>query len=64
MDRVLQTHTFGPHRVDVVEYPDDEGGGMVAVLIDDVMVTDPPLPGVPTMDDLMHIYATWRAVRP
>jgi hypothetical protein len=63
MDRVLQSHTFGPHRLDVVEYPDDEGGGLVAVLIDGVVVTDPPLAGMPSMDDLVHIYAVWRERR-
>ena len=61
MDRVLQSHQFGPHRLDVVDYPDDEGGGLVLVLIDDIVVTDPPLPQEPTVDEIMHIYATWQA---
>ena len=63
MDRVLESHALGPHRVDVVEYPDDEGGGLVAVLIDGVVVTDPPLDRAPTSDELMRIYAEWESRR-
>ena len=61
MDRVLESHQLGPHRVDVVDYPDDEGGSLVAVLIDGVVVTDPPLDRLPTAEELMRIYATWQA---
>ena len=61
MERVLQSHQLGPHRVDVVELADDEGGGLVTILIDDVAVTDPPLEAVPTADELMRIYARWQA---
>ena len=63
MEKVLQSHWLGPHRVDVVELADDEGGGLVTILIDDVVVTDPPLEAVPTTDELMRIYARWQAAR-
>ena len=40
MERILETHDFGPHRVDILERADDEGTSYV-VLVDDVIVTDP-----------------------
>lgn len=63
MERVLQSHRLGPHRVAVVEYVDDEGGGLVVVMIDGVVVTEPPLESAPTADEIMRIYAVWRAGR-
>jgi hypothetical protein len=60
MDRVLQSHQIGPHRVDVMDYPDDEGGALVVVAIDGAVVTDPPLEAVPSADEIMRIYATWQ----
>jgi hypothetical protein len=60
MDRVLESHHIGPHRVDVVQYPDDEGGGYVVVMIDGAVVTEPPLERMPSADELMRIYATWQ----
>lgn len=63
MDRILESHTFGPHRVDVIEYPDDEASGLVVVAVDGVPVTDPPLEAIPTMDEVMRIYAAWQAGR-
>ena len=56
MDRILETHDFGPHRVDILEHADDEGTSYV-VLVDDVIVTDPPLPAPPRLEDAVRIYA-------
>ena len=56
MERILETHDFGPHRVDVLERADDEGTTYV-VLVDDVIVTDPPLPAPPRLEDVVRIYA-------
>ena len=56
MERILETHDFGPHRVDILERADDEGTSYV-VLIDDVIVTDPPLPTPPGLEDVVRIYA-------
>jgi hypothetical protein len=60
MERILQSHQLGPHRVDVVESLDDDGQEFVVVIIDGAAVTEPPLTAVPTMDELMHIYADWQ----
>jgi hypothetical protein len=64
MDRILESHQFGPHRVDVIDFPDDEGSGLVVVAVDGVIVTDPPLEAVPTIDEVMRIYATWQSGLP
>ena len=56
MERLLQTHRFGPHRVDVVEHVNDDGTNYV-VLVDGVNVTDPPVEAPPRMEDIMRIYA-------
>jgi hypothetical protein len=56
MERILETHDFGPHRVDILERADDEGTSYV-VLVDDVIVTDPPLPAPPRLEDVVRIYA-------
>ncbi len=61
MERLLESHEFGPHRVEVVECPDDEGGGSYLVVIDGAAVIDPPLPEAPGFDELVRIYATWQA---
>jgi hypothetical protein len=60
MERILQSHQLGPHRVDIVEFLDDDGQEFVVVVIDGAVVTDPPLTAVPDADDVMHIYATWQ----
>lgn len=56
MERLLQTHHFGPHRVDVVEHVDDEGTSYV-VVVDGAVATDPPLEVAPRMEDVVRIYA-------
>ena len=56
MERILETRRFGPHRVDVLERADDEGTSYV-VLVDDAIVTDPPLEVPPTPEDVVRIYA-------
>lgn len=61
MDRVLQSLRLGPHLVTVVEYPDDEGGSLVVLVIDGMVVTEPPLESVPTTDEVIRMYAAWRA---
>jgi hypothetical protein len=58
MERIMETHHFGPHRVDVVEFFDDEGTSY-RVLVDDVSMTDPPLPEHPEFDEVVRIYADW-----
>jgi len=60
MERILQSHQLGPHRVDIVESLDDDGQEFVVVVIDGAAVTDPPLTTVPDADELMHIYAAWQ----
>jgi disulfide oxidoreductase YuzD len=60
MERILQSHQLGPHRVDVVESIDDDGQEYAMVVIDGAVVTDPPLTGVPSTDDVMRIYARWQ----
>lgn len=62
MHRVLQSLRLGPHHVDVVEYADDEGGGLAVVIIDGMVVTD-PLPTAPGTDELLGVYAGWKATR-
>lgn len=46
MERRVQTHDFGSHRVEVVERVDDDGTTSI-VLVDGAVVTDPPLQAVP-----------------
>jgi hypothetical protein len=58
VERVLQTHEFGPHRVDILERADDEGTSYV-VLVDDIVATDPPLPCPPSFEDVVRLYAAW-----
>ena len=59
MDRVLQTHRFGPHRVDVLEQAGNEETTYL-VLVDDIVVTETPLPAFPRFDDVVRIYARWQ----
>jgi hypothetical protein len=56
MERILETRHFGPHRVEVLERADDEGTSYV-VLVDNAIVTDPPLEVPPTLEDVVRIYA-------
>lgn len=56
MERILETHDFGPHRVDILERADDEGTTYV-VLVDDAIVTDSPLSAPPSFEDVVRIYA-------
>lgn len=55
MDRIIETHTFGPHSVAVVEDVEDEGVGYL-VLVDGQPVTE-ALPVPPTFEELVRIYA-------
>ena len=57
--RILQSHQ-GPHRVDIVETVDDDGQESVLVIIDGMVVTEPPLTAVPGADEVMHIYSGWQ----
>jgi hypothetical protein len=57
VDKILQTHWFGPHRVDLLERADDDGATAYCVLIDHVVVTDPPLESIPALEDIVRIYA-------
>ena len=57
MDRILQTHRFGTHRAGLLECVDDDGATTYSVLVDGVVVTDPPLDSVPGFEDIVRIYA-------
>jgi hypothetical protein len=59
MERVIQTHQFGPHRVDVVESVDDDGIAGYFVLADDIVLTDPMLPEAPDLEEVVRVYAAW-----
>jgi hypothetical protein len=61
MERVLESYMFGPHSVNVVEYPDDEGAGYAVVMIDGSVVTEPPLVSAPGFEEVVRIYADWQA---
>ena len=56
MEKILETHHFGPHRVDILEHAGDEGTTYV-VLVDSVVVTDAPLLLPPQFEDIVRIYA-------
>jgi len=60
MERVIQTHQLGPHRVDVVESADDEGIAGYIVLADDIVLTDPMLQEVPDLEEVVRVYAAWQ----
>jgi hypothetical protein len=60
MERVLESYEFGPHRVDVVEYPEDEGGGYVVVVADGIVLTEPPLTQQPSLEDVVRVYSRWQ----
>lgn len=60
MDRILQTYRFGPHRVQLVQQAEDDGTEIYRVLVDDMVITDPPLDSVPRFADLVRIYARSR----
>jgi hypothetical protein len=61
MEKILATHHFGPHRVDVVEDVDDDGRENFAVLVDDRVVTTSPLDQAPTMEEVVRIYSEWQS---
>ncbi|MHB1431873.1 MAG: hypothetical protein ACYCVZ_07140 [Streptosporangiaceae bacterium] len=63
MGKVVQTHRFGAHRVDVLEQFDDEGTSYL-VLVDHMIVTDPPLQEPPGFEDVVRIYARSRQPGP
>lgn len=56
VEKILQTHRFGPHRVDVLERAGNEGATYV-VLVDGAVITDPPLETPPRLEDVVRIYA-------
>jgi hypothetical protein len=56
MDRILETHTFGIHTVDVVEHVDDEGTSY-SVIVDGIDMTEPPLQTSPTFEDVVRLYS-------
>ncbi|MGE5135805.1 MAG: hypothetical protein ACM32E_23205 [Gemmatimonadota bacterium] len=57
MDTILQTLRFGAHRVDVLQRADDDGVTTYRVLVDGMVVTDPPLDSIPGDEDIVRIYA-------
>jgi hypothetical protein len=61
MEKVVATHQFGPHRVDVVEDVDDDGRENFMVLVDDKIITTSPMDLNPTMEDVVRIYAEWQS---
>lgn len=60
MGRILQTYRFGPHQVELAEHAEDDGTAVYCVLVDDVVVTDPPLDSIPRFEDMVRIYARSR----
>ena len=62
MERVLQSLRVGPHRLDVLEIADEQGGGYVIVLVDGA-VAEEPLDAPPTRDELLALYARWQVRR-
>ena len=56
VERILETHHFGPHRVDILEHAGDEGTTYV-VLVDGAVVTDAPLQAPPRFEDVVRIFA-------
>lgn len=62
MERILQSMHVGPHRVDVLEIADEQGGGYVIVLVDGA-VAEAPLDAPPTREELLALYARLRARR-
>lgn len=58
MERILETHVFGPHQARILERADDEGTSWF-VLIDGVVITDPPLSCLPCLEDVVRLYAAW-----
>lgn len=55
MQRIVETHDFGPHRVSVVELEDDDGVTYI-VLVDGARVTD-PLPEPPDFEGVVRVYS-------
>jgi hypothetical protein len=60
VERIVETHQFGPHRVAVLEHVEDEGISY-SVLVDDRRITDPPLEYPPRFEDVVRIYAQSQA---
>ena len=63
MDRIVRSHRFGPHQVDVVEMVDDDETAYL-VLVDGVVVTGTPLPAPPGFEAVVRIYAWSRQPAP
>lgn len=63
MQRLVETHHFGPHRVDVVELLDDDGVAGYAVLVDQETVSDALLTSRPDLEEVVRMYASRQARR-
>lgn len=63
MQRLVQTHHFGPHRVDLVEQLDDDGVAGYSVLVDQETVSDGLLTSRPDLEAVVRLYASWQARR-
>lgn len=59
MEPVVQSYRFGPHRVDVVEHPDD-GGRVFQVVADGTVTTETALGATPTLKDCVRVHTRWR----
>ena len=55
MERILETHQFGPHRVVVLEHGDDDET-TYSVMVDNTTATDSPLPYPPNLEDVVRPY--------
>lgn len=55
MERILETHQFGSHRVVVLEHAGDDET-TYSVLVDNTTATDSPLPNPPNLEDVVRIY--------
>jgi hypothetical protein len=56
VDKILATHSFGPHQVHVLECADDEGI-TYSIVVDGVVITDQPLQRPPGFEDVVRLYA-------
>jgi hypothetical protein len=55
MERILETHRFGPHEVAVLEHAGDDEA-TYSILVDNISATETPLQSAPTFEDVVRIY--------
>jgi hypothetical protein len=55
MERILETHKFGPHQVAVLEHAEDDET-TYSILVDSITATEAPLQSAPSFEDVVRIY--------